>query len=105
MSLTADLCRILLISCALFGTVQAVEMKDGRVVLNLGFLYSGSGGFVSSGAFQDDVHVCVNNAATVSLQIEGRFLQHKTCLYRYHCTFGQDGGLVVLETNLHVNPL
>ena len=70
MSLTADLCRILLISCALFGTVQAVEMKDGRVVLNLGFLYSGSGGFVSSGAFQDDVPVCVNNAATVNLQME-----------------------------------
>ena len=60
MSLTAVLsCRILLISCALFGTVQAVEMKDGRVVLNLAFLYSGSGGFVSSGAFQGDVHVCV----------------------------------------------
>lgn len=47
---------LLLISCALFGTGQAVKTEDGREILNLGFLYAGSGGFISSGALE--VRLC-----------------------------------------------
>lgn len=58
-------CRILLLACVLL-EAGAVERVNGRVVLNLGFLTSKTGSFISSGALvvafgRQDLCLCVRN--------------------------------------------
>ena len=41
--------HILLLACVVLGSGEVEMAEDGRVVLNLGFLTSKTGGFVSAG--------------------------------------------------------
>ena len=43
--------HILLLACVVLGSGEVEKAKDGRVVLNLGFLTSKTGGFVSAGTY------------------------------------------------------
>ena len=63
-------CRILLLACLLWGAGEAVEMENGRVVLNLGFLTSKTGGFISAGAlYSGEVCLCVPNVPSANVNV------------------------------------
>lgn len=83
---------LLLISCALFGTGQAVKTEDGREILNLGFLYAGSGGFISSGALEVRLcEECMRVCLAQSL-LQRLFRAASSCLYS-----GRHGNCITRE--------